>query len=84
MELTKEQVEKLEKVLKTKKQCQNCGSTSPMDLSATEYQLTSTERNNHSLTVGGSMTFMPLVAGVCPDCGNVLLFNLKTIGIVNK
>lgn len=84
MELSKKQIEKLEKVLQTREKCPNCGSTKPMDVSATEYQLTSSDRSNSSLNMSGAMTFMPLAAGVCPDCGNVMLFNLKTIGVVEK
>lgn len=82
MKLTQEQLNKLSSKLKIAPSCPNCGFSGSMSLQPNEYQLTSVERSEDSYSIGGPMEFMPLAGVLCPQCGYVRLFNLKTLGIV--
>jgi predicted RNA-binding Zn-ribbon protein involved in translation (DUF1610 family) len=83
MRLTDEQLRKLQSKLKVRRECPNCGSTNKMSIVPDQYLLTSFEYSGGSYNIGGPMSFMPLAAGVCPDCGHTMLYNLKIIGVVD-
>lgn len=81
MKLTQEQLNELSSKLKIPKTCPICGYDKGISLQPNEYQLTSTEHSNGSYKTSNNMSFMPLAAVVCPNCGYVRLFNLNALGI---
>lgn len=82
MKLTTEQQNKLLTTLKVGPSCPNCEFTGQMNLQTNEYQLTSTDYFSESDITEDEITFMPLAAVVCPNCGYLRLFNLEALGLV--
>ena len=82
MKLTEEQKKLLLQNLKVRNVCPNCGSSSKPMILDDQYLLTSFEYSNQSYQVGGPMAMLPFAVCICPDCGNIMLFDLKTLKVI--
>lgn len=83
MELTNEQLYELQRKFKVRESCPYCGSFKQIKLEKEQFQLTSFDRSGTNLKIVGPVSYLLLVAGSCPDCGFTMLFNLKTLGVLD-
>jgi len=81
MKLTEEQIKLMFQKLRVN-ECPNCNSKAVKGVSDVQYQLVSFNITPGEINIGGETDYMPLAAVDCKDCGHVMLFNLKTLGIV--
>lgn len=83
MKLTEEQVQLMFQKLKVN-ECPNCKSIATKSVNDVEYQLISFDRTGDAGNILGEMDLKPLASVECNECGHVMLFNLKTLGVVTK
>lgn len=65
-------------------QCPYCKSTMTKSINDIEYQLISFDRTETTANTLGPIDIKPLASVECNECGYVMLFNLKALGVVTK
>lgn len=82
MELTKEQIQKVQQKLQIARTCPNCGCTDNKNVDPNSFEILSYDIQNGGINFGGNMTYQPLLAVICPKCSFTSFFNLKTLGVL--
>lgn len=82
MELTQEQMLKVQQKIFIAKACPNCGCTDNKVVDPSSYELMSYNINNGNIEIGGTMNYQALLTVRCPRCSFTSLFNLKTLGVL--
>jgi len=82
MELTQEQMQKIQQKLPVAKVCPNCGCTEEKLIDPYIFDLLSYDFQNDSINFGGKMVSHRLLSVRCPKCSFTSLFNLKALGVL--